>query len=92
MVPARARLPTSPGAPVARSPAPPPALESIELDIHAMSWPIALILFVIPPLLVAGLKAAYRKRGGPDPGWGAALFVTLCWVIGLLVILSRVID
>lgn len=63
------------------------------MDIKVLTWTLVLVLFAAPVLLVAVLKAVNRKRGGGGgSGWGGVLFISLCWIVAVLAIFSRVVD
>jgi hypothetical protein len=60
------------------------------LDVNHFSWTLLLVLIILPIAVIGLLNWFYRKRGGIDKGWGGALLVSLCLLVGLLVILKKV--
>ena len=54
------------------------------------SWTLLLVLIVLPIAAIGLLHWCYRKRGGVDTSWGGALMVSLCLLVGLVVILGKV--
>ena len=60
------------------------------LDVTHFSWTLLLVLIVLPIAAIGLLHWCYRKRGGVDTSWGGALMVSLCLLVGLVVILGKV--
>ncbi len=60
------------------------------LDVTHFSWTLLLVLIVLPFAVIGLLKWHYRKRGGVDNSWGGALMISLCLLVGLVVILTKV--
>ncbi|MCD9033243.1 hypothetical protein LDO32_16075 [Luteimonas sp. Y-2-2-4F] len=60
------------------------------MHLNDITWILVALLVVVPVLIVAVLRFAFRHRGGIGTGIGGAIFVTLCWVAALAIILYRV--
>ena len=60
------------------------------MDVTHFSWTLLLVLIVLPIAAIGLLNWCYRKRGGVSSSWGGALMVSLCLLVGLLVILKKV--
>jgi hypothetical protein len=46
----------------------------------------------LPMLIVAALNLLLRNRGGFARGWAGAIFVTLCWTVGMVLIVTRAVS
>ena len=55
-------------------------------------WILIGVIVLVPVLVTAVLQVCYRKRGGIDNAWGAALLVTMCWIVALVLIWRQVAD
>ena len=60
------------------------------LDVTHFSWTLLLVLIVLPIAVIGLFNWFYRKRGGVSSSWGGALMVSLCLLVGLVVILKKV--
>ncbi len=59
------------------------------MNSNDIVWILVVLLIAIPVLVVAVMRLIYRKRGGIGSGIGGTIFVTLCWVVAIVVILRR---
>lgn len=50
---------------------------------------VGILLFVVPVVLIALFFMINRSRGGTGRNWGAALFVGLCWLVGMMVVMRK---
>lgn len=50
---------------------------------------VGILFFVVPVVLIALFFMINRSRGDVGRNWGAALFVGLCWLVGMLVVMRK---
>lgn len=48
------------------------------------------IALALPMAIVALLNWLLRDRGGFARGWAGAIFVGMCWTLGMILIVARV--
>ncbi|MCW4453329.1 hypothetical protein OK348_00745 [Flavobacterium sp. MXW15] len=60
------------------------------MNFESHLWLWALLLFVVPPLLVAAVNRLVRKRRVFDVNLLLAWFVAVCWLFAIGVILLAV--
>jgi hypothetical protein len=46
----------------------------------------------LPMVVVALLNWLLRDRGGFARGWAGAIFVALCWTVGMIIIVTRAVG
>lgn len=50
---------------------------------------VGVLFFIVPIVLIALMFVINRSRGGVGRNWGAALFVGLCWLVGMVLVMKK---
>lgn len=50
------------------------------------------LVLALPMAVVALLNWLLRNRGGFARGWAGAIFVAMCWIAGMILIVTRIVE
>lgn len=59
------------------------------MNFSDQTLPLLGIVLALPMMLVALLNWLLRNRGGFARGWAGAIFVGMCWTVGMILIVAR---